>query len=136
MKKTKLQITKNKFQIIETTNQKEENLIKELNKDFYRFEKKLQREKGKKVSIDKYNYEFLLDTKDPLEELLTIDKREKIRKAIDELDELDKYIFLLKVERKLSFDKISKIVKLSKTAVIKRYASSILKLRELLSEYQ
>lgn len=136
----KLQITRRKYQLIEAKTKEEVNLIEELNRDFYRFEKSEQRLKSRSISHDRliedYEYELPSNDLNPMEKLLIEDRKKAIYSAIDTLGEIEKKIFILHTIDELSFNAIASIVNLSKTAVIKKYNIAKDKLQLLLAEYK
>lgn len=136
----KLQISRKKYQLIETKNEEEVNLVEELNRDFYRFEKSEQRLRSRTISNDRLmvDYEYELPSSDinPLEKLLIEDRNKALYNAINSLSEMEKRIFILRANDELAFSAIASIVNLSKTAVIKKYNAAKEKLQNLLAEYK
>ena len=140
VKVVKLQISRRKYQLIEAQTEEEVNLIEELNRDFYRFEKSEQRLKSRSISHDRliedYEYELASNDLNPMEKLLIEDRKKAIYSALDTLGEIEKKIFILHTIDELSFSAIASIVNLSKTAVIKKYNVAKDKLQLLLAEYK
>lgn len=136
----KLQISRKKYQLIEAKNQEEVNLVEELNRDFYRFEKSEQRLRSRAISHDRlmaeYEYELPSSDINPLEKLLIEDRNKALYEAINSLGEMEKRIFILRANDELAFSAIASIVNLSKTAVIKKYNAAKEKLQNLLAEYK
>ena len=53
VKVVKLQISRKQYQLIEAKNEEEVNLVADLNRDFYRFQKSEQRLKSRSISHDR-----------------------------------------------------------------------------------
>ena len=140
IKVVKLQISRKQYQLIEAKNEEEVNLVEDLNRDFYRFQKSEQRLKSRSISHDRLfdDYEYELPSSDinPIEKLLIEDRNKSIYNAINSLSEIEKKIFILRANDELAFSAIASIVNLSKTAVIKKYNGAKAKLQIILAEYK
>ena len=139
LKIVKLQVSRKNYELIEVKDDNELKLIEDLNRDFYRFEKSQERLRKKTMSCDKlltdYKYEIPSSEYDPFEKLVIINRNKALYDAINSLGEIEKKIFILRTRDELSFNSIANSINLSKTAVIKKYNTIILKLHDLLKDY-
>ena len=140
IKVVKLQISRKKYQLIEAKNKEEVNLVEELNRDFYRFEKSEQRLSSRSIShdrlIDDYKYELPSNDANPMGKLLIEDRKKALYKAFDFLDKVSKNILLLYLIDNLTFEQISIKFNIPESTVRYKYKQAIKKMQVLLKDYQ
>jgi len=73
---------------------------------------------------------------DPVEMIRNKMLKERISRAMEKLPEKDRTIIILRIEEELSYDEISKILKIPKGTVMSRLARAREKLREIFYETQ
>lgn len=139
MAKIKYQVSESKFIEVDYSNEKEKNVIMELNRDMERIKSKERRVKVKSVSLDslldEYGLEFKSEYPDSLEKILQDEKIKVIKESMEKLTKIQQKVIMDYFWENKTLRQISRERNVHISTVSETYHAGLSKLKNILKYF-